>query len=77
MQWFDYDEQRWIDPITYGEEEIAEFWGSDRLEAGSSISTTSYWEDPEGHTFQLRMTFYYQVSPALQQRTVRHTFDCN
>lgn len=74
---FDYGLGRWMETINYGEEGIADFWGSDRLDSGTSITRTSYWEHPDGNTFQLIMTFYYQTWPTVQQRTASHTFDCN
>ena len=74
---FDYDEGRWTETITYVGNDIYNFWGSDRVLTGSSANSASLWDDPDGHTFQLTMTFVYQASPTLEQRSIVHTFDCN
>lgn len=74
---FDFTERQWTQAASLDADGMVDFWGSDRVVTGSSVSSISQWDDPDGDSFQLLMTFWFQFYPSMEQGSILHTFDCN
>jgi len=76
VTWFDYPEMSYKGTIHMDAGEMADFWGSDRVPSGGSVTNQTTWYNPLGVPFRMEMIFRYQVYPTGEQRSLRHYFTC-